>query len=97
MKLRKHFRTSESIINLIVSDFSYSRISDKNIYFRYCVDRRIQLLSEKYDSKIDRLLTFIIMNCSYDNLPLHSLAKIIMSLSKVTNILSKGFISLISK
>lgn len=97
MKLRKHFRTSESIIDLIVSDFSYSRISDKDIYFRYCVDKRIQLLSEKYDAKIDKLLTFIIMNCSYDNLPLHSLAKIIMSLSKVTNILSKGFISLMSK
>ena len=92
MKLRKHFRTSESVIDLIVSDFSYSRISDKEIYFRYCVDKRIQLLSERYDNKIDKILSFIILNCSYDNLPLQSLAKIIMSLSKVTNILSKGFI-----
>lgn len=97
MKLRKHFRTSESVIDLIVSDFSYSRISDKEIYFRYCVDKRIQLLSERYDNKIDKILSFIILNCSYDNLPLQSLAKIIMSLSKVTNILSKGFISLLSK
>lgn len=97
MKLRKHFRTSESVIDLIVSDFSYSRISDKEIYFRYCVDKRIQLLSERYDNKIDKILSFIILNCSCDNLPLQSLAKIIMSLSKVTNILSKGFISLLSK
>ena len=80
MKLRKHFRTSESVIDLIVSDFSYSRISDKEIYFRYCVDKRIQLLSERYDNKIDKILSFIILNCSYDNLPLQSLAKIIMSL-----------------
>lgn len=97
MKVRKHFRTSTSIVDLIVSDFSYSRISDRDIYFKYCVDKRIQLLSERYDAKIDKILSFIILNCNYDNLPLHGLAKIIMSLSKVTNILSKGFISLISK
>lgn len=97
MKLKKHFRTSESVIDLIVSDFSYSRISDRDIYFRYSVDKRVQLLSERYDLKIDKILSFIILNCSYDNLPLHSLAKIIMSLSKVTNILSKGFVSLLSK
>lgn len=97
MKVKKHFRTSTSIVDLIVSDFSYSRISDRDIYFKYCVDKRIQLLSERYDAKIDKILSFIILNCNYDNLPLHGLAKIIMSLSKVTNILSKGFISLISK
>lgn len=97
MKLKKHFRTSESVIDLIVSDFSYSRISDRDIYFRYSVDKRVQLLSERYDLKIDKILSFIILNCNYDNLPLHSLAKIIMSLSKVTNILSKGFVSLLSK
>lgn len=97
MRVRKHFRTSTSIVDLIVSDFSYSRISDRDIYFKYCVDKRIELLSERYDAKIDKILSFIILNCNYDNLPLHSLAKIIMSLSKVTNILSKGFISLISK
>lgn len=95
MKLRKHFRTSISVIELIESDFSYSRISNKDVYFKYCVNKRIQLLSERYDRKIDKILSFIILHCNYDDLPIQSLSKVILSLSKVTNILTKGFFSII--
>ncbi len=97
MKLRKHFRTSISVIELIESDFSYSRISNKDVYFKYCVNKRIQLLSERYDRKIDKILSFIILHCNYDDLPIQSLSKVILSLSKVTNILTKGFLALLNK
>lgn len=96
MKVRKHFRTSTSTIDLILADFSFSRISDKDIYLKYCVNKRMQLLNNKYDEKLDRILTYLIRNCNYDGIPLEVLSKIIMSLSKVTNALSKGFISLLS-
>lgn len=95
MKVRKHFRTSISIIDYIISDFSFNRISNKDIYFNYCVNKRIEKLNDKYNTKLDNMLTFIILNCNYDNLPVNCLSRIILSLTKITNVLSKGFISLI--
>lgn len=97
MRVRRHFRTSTANINLILSDFSFSRIHNKDTYFKYCVDKRIQLLNENYDAKLDKILSFIIMNCKYDNLPLDALSNIILSLSKVTNILSKGFMYVLTR
>ena len=97
MKLRKHFRTSESTVDYIISDFSLNRIVDKDTYFKYCVSVRIDKLSKRYDNKIDRILRFILYNCEFDNYPIISISKIILSLSKVTNVLTKGFISLIDK
>jgi hypothetical protein len=95
MNIRKHFRTSNATIDYIISDFSFNRISDKDIYFKYCVNKRIEQLNKNYDEKIDKILSFIILNCDYDNMPLHCLAKITLSLSKVTTAISKGFINLI--
>jgi len=95
MKIKKHFRTSKATIDYIISDFSFNRISDKDTYFKYCVNKRIQLLNENYDKKLDKILNYIIRNCDYDNIPIKSLSRIILSLSKITNALSKGFISLI--
>lgn len=97
MRVRKHFRTSSSTIDYILADFNFNRISDKNIYFRYCVNKRMELLHSNYDSKLDRILSYIILHCDYDNMPVESLAKIALSLAKVTNVLAKGFISVISE
>ena len=96
MRVRKHFRTSTATIDYIISDFSLNRISNKEIYFKYCVNRRMHKLSEDYDTKLDKILSFIIKHCDYDDMPIHCLSRIIMSLSHVTNALSKGFITLIS-
>lgn len=96
MKIRKHFRTSIPTIDYIIMDFSMNRISNKEIYLRYCVNNRLDMLSKQYDEKLDKILTFIISKCSYDNMPIDIISKCIMSLSKVTNALSKGFISLLS-
>lgn len=97
MKIRKHFRTSPSTIDYIIADFNFNRISDKNVYFRYSVNKRMELLHKNYDDKLDKILSFIILHCDYDNMPVDSLAKIALSLAKVTNILSKGFISVIGE
>lgn len=95
MRVRKHFRTSIVTIDYIISDFSFNRISNKEVYLKYCVNKRIQKLSEDYDKKLDKILNFIILHCDYDNMPMNALSKVILSLSHVTNVLSKGFIALI--
>lgn len=96
MRVRKHFRTSTATIDYIISDFSFNRISNKEVYFRYCVNKRMHLLNEEYDRKLDKVMTYIIKHCSYDDIPIHCLSKIILSISHVTNVLSKGLISIIS-
>ena len=95
MRVRKHFRTSIVTIDYIISYFSFNRISNKEVYLKYCVNKRIQKLNEDYDKKLDRILNFIILHCDYDNMPMNALSKVILSLSHVTNVLSKGFIALI--
>lgn len=97
MKIRKHFRTTTSTIDYIISDFSLNRIGDKDRYLKYCVDNRIKLLHNQYDEKLDKILSFIILRCDYDNMPIESISRIVLSISKITNVLSKGFISLICK
>lgn len=96
MRVRKHFRTSVATIDYIISDFSYNRICNRDVYFRYCVNKRMHKLNEDYDSKLDEILTWLITHCDYDNMPIQILSKIIMSLSHVTNVLSKGLVSIIS-
>ena len=95
LRVRKHFRTSIVTIDYIISDFSFNRISNKEVYLKYCVNKRIQKLNEDYDKKLDRISNFIILHCDYDNMPMNALSKVILSLSHVTNVLSKGFIALI--
>lgn len=97
MKPRKHFRTSVSTIDLIIADFGFNRIVNKETYFKYCVNKRIEFLQQEYDNKLNKILSYIIKNCDYDNIPVKSLSVIILSLSKVTNALSKGLLSLISE
>ena len=94
MKVRKHFRTSSSTINYIISDFNLNRIIDKDLYFKNCVTRRMVELSDEYDQKLDKILSFIIIHCDFDKMPMQFITQIILSLSKVTNALSKGFMSI---
>lgn len=96
MRVRKHFRTSTATIDYIISDFSFNRITNREVYFRYCVNKRMHLLNEEYDKKLDNVMNFLIKKCSYDDIPVQCLAKIILSISHVTNVLSKGLISIIS-
>ena len=97
MKIRKHFRLSESDIDLILSDFTLNRITNREVYMNYCVENRIHKLSNKYNEKIDKILSFIIIRCGFDNLPLEIISRIIYSLTKVTSTLSKGLLFMVNK
>jgi hypothetical protein len=97
MKVRKHFRTSSATIDYIIADFSLNRITNKKEYFVMCINSRIKELNQEYNDRVDRILNFIIMHSSYDNMPLACVSKIIFSLSKVTNALTRGILYLIGE
>jgi uncharacterized protein YutD len=95
MRVRRHFRTSQATIDYIIADFSLNKISNKDTYFMICVNDRINKLNEEYQSKIDKMLDLIIKHCSFADYPVDIIANIMYSLSKVTNALSKGILSLL--
>lgn len=97
MRVRRHFRTSSATINLIICDLNLNRISNKETYLRICVNDRIERLHIAYDNKIDKLLSFLVVHFTIDTMPVESLSKIALSLAKVTNILSKGFLAVIGE
>lgn len=95
MKVRKHFRTTSATIDYIITDFNLNRIVDKDVYFKNCVTKKMIELSDDYDKKIDKVLSYLIIYCDFEKMPLDTVSKIISSLSKVTNALSKGFMSIL--
>ena len=96
MKIKK-FRTSSATIDYIIADFTLNRISNRDMCFMKCVSDRIIRLSDEYNAKVDKILDFIIMHCEYSNLPIDIISKIIYSLSKVTNAVTKGILSIIKE
>lgn len=95
MRVRKHFRTTSATIDYIITDFNLNRIVDKDVYFKNCVTKKMIELSDDYDKKIDKVLSYLIIYCDFEKMPLDTVSKIISSLSKVTNALSKGFMSIL--
>ena len=95
MKLRKHFRTHSATIDLLILDFSMNKISNKDKYLRECIERRIEMLNNRYDKKVDKIITFIIKYFNTDDLPIETISRLIYSLSKVVNSLTKGISYLI--
>lgn len=95
MRVRKHFRTTSATIDYIITDFNLNRIVDKDVYFKNCVTKKMIELSNDYDKKIDKVLSYLIIYCDFEKMPLDTVSKIISSLSKVTNALSKGFMSIL--
>ena len=97
MRVRKHFRTSQATIDYIVADFSLNRISNKETYIMLCANERINRLSEEYNNKLDKLLDFIITRCNFADMPVKVIAKMMYSITKVTNAITKGLLSLIKE
>lgn len=96
MKLKK-FRMSCATIDYIVADFTLNRITDRDNCFMGCVSERLERLNASYNRQINRVLNSIILYCSYDSFPVEIISKIIYSLSKVTNALSRGILSIIKE
>lgn len=95
MKIRKHFRTNPATIDLLIVDFGMNKISNKDKYLRECIENRIEMLNKRYDRKIDKIITFIIKYFNPEDLPLETISRLIYSISKVVNSLTKGISYLI--
>lgn len=95
MRVQKHFRTSQATIDYIIADLTLNRISNKETYFMICVGDRLKSLNDDYQNRVDKALDLIIRRCSYDNYPIDIVAKIMYNLSKTTNALTKGLLSLL--
>jgi hypothetical protein len=97
LEIRDYFKTSEATTDYIIADLTLNKISNKEIYFYKCVNERIEKLNNEYNGRVEKILNFIILHCDYSNLPLQTISKIIYSLSKVTNAVTKGILSIIKE
>lgn len=97
IEVKDYFKTSDATVDYIIADLTLNKISNKEIYFYKCVNDRVEKLNNEYNNKVEKLLNFIIFHCNYSDLPLHTISKIIYSLSKVTNAITKGILSIIKE
>lgn len=95
--IKDYFKTSEATTDYIIADLTLNRISNKENYFYKCVNDRVEKLNKEYNARVEKILNFIILHCEYSNLPLQTISKIIYSLSKVTNAVTKGILSIIKE
>ena len=97
MNINKHYRTSTQTIQDILLDIGLNPIYDKNSFFIDKVQERIEKLNKQYDTKLDKILNIIILNYSFENLPVGTLARIMMSTNKIITTMSKGLLSLLEE
>ena len=97
MNINKHYRTSTQTIQDILLDIGLNPIYDKNSFFIDKVQERIEKLNKQYDTKLDKILNIIILNYSFENLPVDTLARIMMSTNKIITTMSKGLLSLLEE
>ena len=97
LEVKDYFKTSEATADYIIADLTFNKISNKEVYFFKCVNERIEKLNNEYNNRVEKLLNFIILNCEFSNLPLQIISKIIYSLSKVTNAVTKGILAIIKE
>lgn len=97
MRFRRHFRTSSATIDYIIADFTHNRITNRETYLTTCMLGRLKTLNDEYNAKIDKFLNYIIINFDYNDLPVACITRMLFSLSKITNALSKGILTLIKE
>ena len=97
MNINKHYRTSTQTIQDILLYIGLNPIYDKDSFFIDKVQERIEKLNKQYDIKLDKILNIIILNYSFENLPVDTLARIMMSTNKIITTMSKGLLSLLEE
>ena len=97
MNINKHYRTSTQTIQDILLDIGLNPIYDKDSFFIDKVQERIDKLNKQYDTKLDKILNIIILNYSFENLPVETLSRIMMSTNKIITTMSKGLLSLLEE
>jgi len=96
LKIRKHFRTDTSVVDYIITDLNVNIVNKEDCLDR-CVAERITKLNNEYNRQLDRVITYIILRCDFEDLPIQAISKITLSLTKVMDIMNKGFISIIGE
>ena len=81
----------------ILLDIGLNPIYDKDSFFIDKVQERIEKLNKQYDTKLDKILNIIILNYSFENLPVDTLARIMMATNKIITTMSKGLLSLLEE
>lgn len=97
MNINKHYRTSTQTIQDILLDIGLNPIYDKDSFFIDKVQERIEKLNKQYDTKLDKILNIIILNYSFENLPVDTLSRIMMATNKIITTMSKGLLSLLEE
>lgn len=93
----KKFNMSCATLKYIDADFSRNIMSNKEAYLLECANNRINEVNNEYNQRVDNILNYIILRYDYRNMPLDIIAKILRSVSKVTNTMLKGILSIIRK
>lgn len=96
-RFRKIFRTSSSTIDYIITDLTLNKINNKDVFFTNCVNNKLCNLEEDYNNRADRILNYIICHCDFNHMPIKLITKMLNSISKVTNAMTKGLVSLFGK
>ena len=97
IEVKDYFKTSQATTDYIIADLTLNEISNKEACFYKCVSERVEKLNNEYNDRVEKILNFIILHCEYSNLPIQTISKIIYSLSKVTNAVTKGILSIIKE
>lgn len=94
MRIKRHFRTDPAIVDYIIADLNLNKINKEECLLK-CMTERINLVSKIYDEKLDKVITFMIVKCNFDNMPINIIGRIMKSLTKVMGVINKGFLSII--
>ena len=96
MKIRKHFRTDTSVVDYIITDLNINIVNKEDCLDK-CVAERITKLNKSYNDQLDKIITEIILRCDFQDLPIQAISKMTLSLTKVMDIMNKGFMSIIGE
>ena len=85
------YDVEKATLDYLVADLSLNKMNKKEC-LDHCVAERVNMLSDSYNSKIDKILTFMILKCNFEDLPVKQIIQITSSMNKIVNILNKGFL-----
>lgn len=95
-RFRKLFRTNSATIEYIITDLTLNKIHNKDVFFTNCVNNKICSLEEDYNNKVNNILNYVIGHCDFNHMPVNLISRLLKSISKITNALTKGVVSLLT-
>ncbi len=96
-RFRKLFRTSSSTIDYIITDLTINKINNRDTFFTNCVNHKLCDLEDEYNDRVNKILDYVICHCDFNHMPVKLIATLLNSISKITNAMTKGLVSLFGK